>query len=131
MSLHVSIIAPDRNVWDSNAEEVILPSSTGQLGILKGHAPLLTALDIGVMRVRVDKDWIPVVLMGGFAEVENDELTILVNGAEEGSKINKEEAQKNLEEMTIRFENAESSKEKIEATQNLRKARARVQASMI
>jgi F-type H+-transporting ATPase subunit epsilon len=129
MSLHVSIIAPDRNVWDSNAEEVILPSSTGQLGILKGHAPLLTALDIGVMRVRVDKDWIPVVLMGGFAEVENDELTILVNGAEEGSKINAEEAQKNLEEMTLRFNEAESSKEKIEATQNLRKARARVQAS--
>ena len=129
MSLHVSIIAPDRNVWDSNAEEVILPSSTGQLGILKGHAPLLTALDIGVMRVRVDKEWIPVVLMGGFAEVENDELTILVNGAEEGSKINAEEAQKNLEEMTLRFNEAESSKEKIEATQNLRKARARVQAS--
>jgi len=129
MSLHVNIIAPDRNVWDSNAEEVILPSSTGQLGILKGHAPLLTALDIGVMRVRVDKDWVPVVLMGGFAEVENDELTILVNGAEEGSKINKEEAQKNLEIMTARFNEAETSKEKIEATQNLRKARARVLAS--
>jgi F-type H+-transporting ATPase subunit epsilon len=129
MSLHVNIIAPDRNVWDSNAEEVILPSSTGQLGILKGHAPLLTALDIGVMRVRVDKDWIPVVLMGGFAEVENDELTILVNGAEEGSKIDKDEAQKNLELMTSRFNEAETSKEKIEATQNLRKARARVQAS--
>jgi F-type H+-transporting ATPase subunit epsilon len=129
MSLHVNIIAPDRNVWDSNAEEVILPSSTGQLGILKGHAPLLTALDIGVMRVRVDKDWIPVVLMGGFAEVENDELTILVNGAEEGSKIDKDEAQKNLEIMTTRFNEAETSKEKIEATQNLRKARARVQAS--
>ena len=129
MSLHVNIRAPDRNVWDSNAEEVILPSSTGQLGILKGHAPLLTALDIGVMRVRVDKDWIPVVLMGGFAEVENDELTILVNGAEEGSKIDKDEAQKNLEIMTARFNGAETSKEKIEATQNLRKARARVQAS--
>ena len=129
MSLHVNIIAPDRNVWDSNAEEVILPSSTGQLGILKGHAPLLTALDIGVMRVRVDKDWIPVVLMGGFAEVENDELTILVNGAEEGSKIDKDEVQKNLEIMTARFNEAETSKEKIEATQNLRKARARVQAS--
>jgi F-type H+-transporting ATPase subunit epsilon len=131
MSLHVNIIAPDRNVWDSNAEEVILPSSTGQLGILKGHAPLLTALDIGVMRVRVDKEWIPVVLMGGFAEVENDELTILVNGAEEGSKINKDEAQKNLELMTTRFNEAQTSKEKIEATQNLRKARARVQASSL
>ena len=131
MSLHVNIIAPDRNVWDSNAEEVILPSSTGQLGILKGHAPLLTALDIGVMRVRVDKDWIPVVLMGGFAEVENDELTILVNGAEEWSKINKDEAQKELELMTTRFNEAQTSKEKIEATQNLRKARARVQASSL
>jgi F-type H+-transporting ATPase subunit epsilon len=131
MSLHVNIIAPDRNVWDSNAEEVILPSSTGQLGILKGHAPLLTALDIGVMRVRIDKDWIPVVLMGGFAEVENDELTILVNGAEEGSKIDKDEAQKNLELMTVRFNEAQTSKEKIEATQNLRKARARVQASAL
>ena len=129
MSLHISIIAPDRTVWDSNAEEVILPSSTGQLGILRGHAPLLTALDIGVMRVRTDKDWTPIVLMGGFAEVENDELTILVNGAEEGSSIDKEEAQKELEEATIRFNEAESSKDRIEATQNLRKARARAQAS--
>jgi F-type H+-transporting ATPase subunit epsilon len=129
MALHISIIAPDRTVWDSNAEEVILPSSTGQLGILRGHAPLLTALDIGVMRVRTDKDWTPIVLMGGFAEVENDELTILVNGAEEGASINKQEAQKELEEATIRFNEAESSKDRIEATQNLRKARARAQAS--
>ena len=129
MALHISIIAPDRTVWDSNAEEVILPSSTGQLGILRGHAPLLTALDIGVMRVRTDKEWIPIVLMGGFAEVENDELTILVNGAEEAASIDKDKAQKELEEMTIRFNEAESSKDRIEATQNLRKARARVQAS--
>ena len=56
-------------------------------------------------------------------------MTILVNGAEEGSKINADEAQKNLEEMTVRFNEAQTSKEKIEATQNLRKARARVQAS--
>ena len=129
MALHISIIAPDRTVWDSNAEEVILPSSTGQLGILRDHAPLLTALDIGVMRVRTDKEWTPIVLMGGFAEVENNELTILVNGAEEASSIDKEEAQKELEEMTARFNEAETSKDRIEATQNLRKARARVQAT--
>jgi F-type H+-transporting ATPase subunit epsilon len=129
MALHISIIAPDRTVWDANAEEVILPSSTGQLGILRGHAPLLTALDIGVMRVRVDKDWTPIVLMGGFAEIDNDNLIILVNGAEEGSKINKEEAEKTLEDMTIRFNEAVTSKEKIEATQKLRRARARVQAA--
>ncbi len=48
MTLTVRVIAPDRTVWDENADEVILPSTTGQVGILTGHAPLLTALDTGV-----------------------------------------------------------------------------------
>ena len=52
MSLNVRVITPDKVVWDAAAEEIILPSSTGQLGILADHAPLLTALDIGVMRLK-------------------------------------------------------------------------------
>lgn len=128
MTLNVRVIAPDRTVWDAKAEEVILPSSTGQLGILTGHIPLLTALDIGVMRVRIEKDWIPIVLLGGFAEVENNIITILVNGAEEASDIDADIAQKNLEEASALFTEATSNKAKIEATQNIRKARARLQA---
>lgn len=131
MTINIRIIAPDRTVWDADAEEVILPSSTGQLGILTGHIPLLTALDIGVMRVRVDKDWIPIVLLGGFAEVENDIITILVNGVEEASEIDLEEAENNLEEANLMLAHAETKKEKIEATQNIRKARARVQAATV
>ena len=131
MTLKIRVIAPDRTVWNAEAEEVILPSSTGQLGILTGHIPLLTALDIGVMRVRIDKDWIPIVLLGGFAEVENNIITILVNGAEEGSDINIETAQINLEEAISMLAEAATSKEKIEATQKIRKARARVQAAQI
>lgn len=131
MTLKIRVIAPDRTVWNAEAEEVILPSSTGQLGILTGHIPLLTALDIGVMRVRVQRDWIPIVLLGGFAEVENNTITILVNGAEEGSEINVEKAQINLQEAISMLAEAETSKEKIEATQRIRKARARVQAAQI
>mgnify|MGYP001248269900 CR=1 FL=1 len=74
MALHISIIAPDRTVWDANAEEVILPSSTGQIGILTGHAPLLTALDIGVMRLKSDEGWTSIVIMEGFAEVEENKV---------------------------------------------------------
>ena len=92
MTLTVRVVAPDKTVWDSPAEEIILPSTTGQLGILSGHAPLLTALDIGVMRVRPGKEWVAIALMGGFAEVENNEVTILVNGAENGASIDKESA---------------------------------------
>nr|QUE29750.1 AtpE [Erythrotrichia carnea] len=131
MSLNIQVIAPDRTVWDATAEEVILPSSTGQLGILTGHAPLLTALDIGVMRVRIDKEWMSIVLMGGFAEVENNELTILVNGAEEASQIDLETAQANLDVAMDELEKSDSAKKKIENTQNMRKARARVQAATV
>nr|YP_009565005.1 ATP synthase CF1 epsilon subunit [Gelidium galapagense]QBA96356.1 ATP synthase CF1 epsilon subunit [Gelidium galapagense] len=131
MTLNIRVIAPDRTVWDANAEEVILPSSTGQLGILTGHVPLLTALDIGVMRVRIEKEWQPIILLGGFAEVENNKIIILVNGAEKASEINLQEAQHNLEKATNKLTQAISKKEKIEATQDVRKAKARLQAANV
>ncbi|MFM7450832.1 MAG: ATP synthase F1 subunit epsilon [Leptolyngbyaceae cyanobacterium] len=132
MTLTVRVIAPDKTVWDSQAEEVILPSTTGQLGVLTGHAPLLTALDAGVMRVRADKNWTPIALMGGFAEVENNEVTILVNGAERGDAIDKEAARKTYEEAENRLEQSRQSdnrQEQIQATQAYKRARARFQAA--
>nr|YP_010386001.1 ATP synthase CF1 epsilon subunit [Pterothamnion plumula]UPO65071.1 ATP synthase CF1 epsilon subunit [Pterothamnion plumula] len=131
MTLQIRVIAPDQIVWDANAEEIILPSSTGQLGILTGHIPLLTALDIGVMRVRIEKDWQPIILLGGFAEVDNNNITILVNGAEKISEIDIDEAQNNLNQATQLLSEAKTNKDKIEATQNLRKARARIQAANV
>nr|UAD87210.1 ATP synthase CF1 subunit epsilon [Gracilaria pacifica] len=131
MTLNIRVIAPDRTVWDANAEEVILPSSTGQVGILKGHIPLLTAIDIGVMRVRIEKEWQPIILLGGFAEVKDNNITILVNGAEQISDVNISTAQENLDKATKMLNEAENDKDKIEATQNLRKARARIQAANV
>ena len=132
MTLTVRVIAPDKTVWDSEAEEVILPSTTGQLGILGGHAPLLTAVDTGVMRVRPQKDWVAIALMGGFAQVEADEVTILVNGAEKGEAIDKESARKAYGEAESRLAKAENGgnlQEKIQAKQGLKRARARLQAA--
>lgn len=132
MTLTVRVIAPDKTVWDSEAQEVILPSTTGQLGILSGHAPLLTALDVGVMRVRPGKDWLPIALMGGFAEVENNEVTILVNGAERGDAIDKAtalDAYTKAEERLNQVQNTENRQEKIQATQAFKRARARYQAA--
>ena len=131
MTLKIRVIAPDKIVWDAEAEEIILPSSTGQLGILTGHIPLLTALDIGVMRVRINKEWKPIILLGGFAEVQNDDVTILVNGAEEISDLDVEKAKEDLEKATNALEKSETNKEKIEATQLIRKAKARLQAAVV
>jgi F-type H+-transporting ATPase subunit epsilon len=128
MSLNVRVITPDKVVWDASAEELILPSSTGQIGILTDHAPLLTALDIGVMRLKADAGWTSIVLMEGFAEVENNKVTILCNGAESGSSIDLKTAQEELEKVTLLVDEATTKKEKIEATIELRKAKARLQA---
>ena len=128
MSLNVRVITPDKVVWDADTEELILPSSTGQLGILTDHAPLLTALDIGVMRLKTDTNWTSIVLMEGFAEVEDNKVTILCNGAEEGSKIDLKAAQEELEKVTLLVDEATTKKEKIEATIELRKSKARLQA---
>ena len=128
MSLNVRVITPDKVVWDAMADELILPSSTGQIGILSDHAPLLTALDIGVMKLKSDAGWTSIVLMEGFAEVEDNKVTILCNGAEEGSSIDATTAQQELEKVTLLVDEATTKKEKIEATIELRKAKARLQA---
>ena len=131
MSLAVRVVAPDKTVWDAKAEEVVLPSTTGQLGILSGHAPLLTALDIGVLRVRADKDWVAIALMGGFAEVENNEVTILVNGAERGDSIDLSAAQADYASAKSEADgvSAEDKQAVIKARKSLKRARARVQAA--
>jgi F-type H+-transporting ATPase subunit epsilon len=131
MALTVRVIAPDKTVWDSEAEEVILPSTTGQLGILAGHAPLMTALDIGVMRVRANKTWVPIALMGGFAEVDADEVTILVNGAERGETIDAQAARTAFETAEARLAqvNAEDKQAVIQARQAMKRARAKLQAA--
>ncbi len=132
MTLTVRVIAPDKTVWDGTAEEVILPSTTGQLGILSGHVSLLTALDIAVMRVKAGKDkWTPIALMGGFAEVENDEVTVLVNGAELGDKIDLEQAKTAFAEAEAKVAAVAngSRQEQIQANQAFKRARARLQAA--
>jgi len=128
MSLNVRVITPDKIVWDADVKELILPSSTGQIGILSNHAPLLTALDIGVMRLRNEQNWISIVVMEGFAEVNENKVTILCNGAEEAASIDSTAAQADLEKLTLLVDEATTKKEKIEATLELRKAKARLQA---
>ncbi|NJL61950.1 MAG: F0F1 ATP synthase subunit epsilon [Methylacidiphilales bacterium] len=133
MTLTVRVLSPDKTVWNAAAEEVILPSTTGQLGILSGHAPLLSALDTGVMRVRPAKNqpWIAIALQGGFAEVEENEVTILVNGAERGDTINLEEARSAYSEAETRLGqvSADDKQAQIQATQAFKRARARFQAA--
>jgi F-type H+-transporting ATPase subunit epsilon len=128
MGLSVRLFAPDGLIWNTVVQEVVLPTTTGQIGLLKGHAPLITALEIGVLRIKVDQAWKPILSLGGLATVKNNEVTILVSGIEEIKKKSYEEVQEILRKATEDLSVAQSVKEKIEASQNLKRAVARLQA---
>ncbi len=131
MTLTLRVLAPDQSVFDGTADEVILPSISGQVGILTGHVSLLTALDSGVLRVREGSTWSSIALMGGFAEVEANEVTVLVNAAELASSIDPVAAEKAFEAAQLAvaaLDGQPASPAKVKAQQTLSQAKARVAA---
>jgi ATP synthase F1 epsilon subunit len=129
MSLQVCIMAPDRIFWNEEAKEIILPTNTGQMGVLTNHTPLITGLDIGVMLVRTGTEWISVALMGGFALIKENKVTILVNEAVLGSNIDPEVAEAEFLTAKEALEKADGRKAKIESNLNYKRARARYQVN--
>jgi F-type H+-transporting ATPase subunit epsilon len=93
LSLHVTIVTSQRTVFDGESEMVNAPGSEGQLGILPRHAPLLTTLGVGELRVRqngVDEGFF---VGGGFLEVNNNVVTVLADDAERAANIDEAHAQ--------------------------------------
>ena len=132
MSLTLRVLAPDQSVFDDTADEIILPSTTGLLGVLPGHISMVTAIDCGVLRVLKNGNWNSIALTGGFAEVESDEVTVLVNKAEMGKNIDSLKAEAELEQAKSQMnqvEDKENTTEKIKAQETLNKAKAWLQAS--
>ena len=132
MSLTLRVLAPDQSVFDDTADEIILPSTTGLLGVLPGHISMVTAIDFGVLRVLKNGNWDSIALTGGFAEVESNEVTVLVNKAEMGKNIDSAKAEAELEQAKNQLNQTKDQKnspEKIKAQETLNKAIAWFQAS--
>lgn len=128
MTLNLRVMAPNRIVWNAEAQEIILSTNSGQIGILPNHAPLLTALEIGIMKIRTPSEWITMALMGGFAMIDHNAVTILVNEAEKGSEIDPQQAQKAFEESQTSLNQATGRKQTIEANLAFKRAKARLEA---
>ena len=128
MTLNLCVLTPNRIVWDSEVKEIILSTNSGQIGVLPNHAPIATAVDIGILRIRLNDQWVTMALMGGFARIGNNKITILVNDAEKSSDIDPEEAKQTLEIAEANLSKAEGKRQLIEANLSLRRARTRVEA---
>jgi F-type H+-transporting ATPase subunit epsilon len=97
--LHCSVITPEQSVLDADATAVVMPAHDGQVGILHNRAPLLTELGTGVLRVdTTDQGPRQFFVDGGFAQVLNNEVTILTERAAAAENISAADAQKALQQ---------------------------------
>ena len=128
MTMNIRVLTPDRVICSTTADEVVLPGLTGKIGVLDGHASLITALDTGLLRIKLDNKWTPIILCGGLAEIDRNRVTVLVNDVEELASLNLSEVTTELEKATLAVENAETSKAILDTAIELKKATARVEA---
>jgi F-type H+-transporting ATPase subunit epsilon len=88
-SIELIIVTPQRQLLRETVVEVTLPGADGQLGVLPGHAPLITELGIGELSYHAKKsgESAPVAIISGFAEVLGDRVTVLAETAERPEEI--------------------------------------------
>ncbi|MBM2820293.1 MAG: atpC [Candidatus Berkelbacteria bacterium] len=116
------LITPEETVYEGKIEEVILPTSTGEIAVLAGHEPLVTILSPGEIRIETGTLCLPMASLGGFAEIGPDFVRVLSDSAIATDKIDAisaENAKKNAEAI---LEKATDDMEVAEASASLEKA---------
>jgi F-type H+-transporting ATPase subunit epsilon len=121
----LEIVTPDKLLLSKEVEEVILPGSEGEFGVLPGHCQLLSSLRVGELRYRLDGELHYMTMMWGFVDVTPKRVTVLAEVAEKAEAIDVERAQAKVLEAEAKVA-AGGSHEQIEAAlTSLEKARLR------
>lgn len=87
MPIRCEIVSQDRLVWEGEADIVVVPGMSGEMGILPNHAPLLSTLKFGVLKVREKGVEHVFTVAGGVIEVQPDLITVLADSAENVREI--------------------------------------------
>jgi len=94
MPLHLEIVTPERRAFEGDVDEVIVPGSEGALGILPHHAPLISLLGQGVLRLKHGGREEAFAIFGGFLQVRPDRVVVLAETADMESEIDVERAER-------------------------------------
>ncbi|HPD60509.1 MAG TPA: F0F1 ATP synthase subunit epsilon [Thermodesulfobacteriota bacterium] len=92
-TIRLDILTPEKVVFSDLIETVTAPGSLGEFGVLPGHADLVTTLEIGEVLIKKDSREYWLAISGGFAEVENNKVTILAEAAELSQEIDTKRAE--------------------------------------
>jgi F-type H+-transporting ATPase subunit epsilon len=124
--LRLEIVTAEGSIYSDDVDMVIAPGIEGQLGILPHHAPLLTMLQVGELRIKKQDEEISMALSGGFLEVMRNKVVVLADTAERADEIDLEQAEaaKRRAEETLRSGEAGVDRARAEAA--LRRALTRI-----
>ncbi|MBC7106404.1 MAG: F0F1 ATP synthase subunit epsilon [Firmicutes bacterium] len=125
----LDVITPERVVLSDEVRFLVAPGTEGELGILPEHAPLVTTLDIGIMRVHKENRTYRVVVTGGFMEVHRNRVVVLASAAERAEEIDVERARAAKERAERRLASRDPEVDLVRAEAALKRALTRLKAA--
>lgn len=93
MAVNVEVITPQQVVYSGEVDMISVPGSDGMMGIMRGHAPLISTLDIGELVLHEGSEQSYIVISGGIVEVRPDKVTVLADVGESAEDIDIERAE--------------------------------------
>ena len=126
--LRLLVAAPDRQLVDEDVDELQVPAADGYMGVLPGHAPLLTALGSGALTFRKGSDAQYLAIEDGVMEVLPDRVRVLVGSATWASEVDVEAAKVALQRATEILEERSTESDLDRARKDVAQARAQLEA---
>ncbi len=127
--IRLRVVSPTRNMYDNEVEMVILRGSEGDIGIMPGHEPLTLTLAYGMLRIFEEDLERKMAVLGGFAEIKPDCITVLSDAAEWPEEIDVNRAEAAKERAERRLSNTDAELDVQRAALALRRALVRIEVS--
>jgi F-type H+-transporting ATPase subunit epsilon len=125
------VITPDTVALDTTVDSVVLPGIDGKLGIMRGHATMVTGLDIGELRYNTGGSEASMFVAGGFAEIRDNTLRVVTEAGEDALTIDETRAQHAEERAQKRIDEGDEEIDLVRAKTALRRAAARITISSL
>ncbi|MEL7567305.1 MAG: F0F1 ATP synthase subunit epsilon [Dehalobacterium sp.] len=127
-SIKFEVVTPEKVVFSADIDSVVVPAALGYLGVLPNHAPLVTALDIGVIKLKQEGKIEKMAISGGFMEVIDNKAVVLADTAEMGDQINLARAEDAKERAKRRISEHAADLDLLRAELALKRAISRIKA---
>ena len=118
--LKLEIISPKEKVFSTEAKQVVLPTESGEIGLLTGHIPMVTQLKLGALKVINDSSQDIFAIKGGFAQLVSDTISILTDEAVAASDLEASEIEQSINAVEKKLADSESASEKQSLSKRLK-----------